>query len=275
MADTKISALTNGSPAQRTDALPAQRGAGNVKLTVADIQGALNNFAATVAPGLTDDSAVGYAIGSSWLIPGTGEMWRARSVSAGAAVWVKVDTADFDTFQVGRYYLPFGMNAPAAGASATANILRLAYGVIKQRVTIDQLACRVTTAGTNLQLGIYKSIGGRPSGNAVAKTASFAIASASGFNAAPDVGNVQLEPGPYWFGAMGDAASTCIGFAPGPSASSLAGSTAITDILAGANLNGFSTPVTFGTWPDMTSATLTAITSSMVPAVLIRVASVP
>jgi len=54
MADTKISALSAGAPAQSTDELPAARAGTNVKLTVADLQ----TFAQLLLPGSVDPNDV-------------------------------------------------------------------------------------------------------------------------------------------------------------------------------------------------------------------------
>lgn len=54
MSDTKISALSAGTPAQATDELPAARAGTNVKLTVADLQ----TFAQLLLPGSVDQGDV-------------------------------------------------------------------------------------------------------------------------------------------------------------------------------------------------------------------------
>lgn len=65
-----------------------------VKKTLAEtktILGVLNhNWAASTDPGVGDDSADGYAVGSVWFNLTGGRLWQAKSVSVGAAVWVEV-----------------------------------------------------------------------------------------------------------------------------------------------------------------------------------------
>lgn len=49
--------------------------------------GVLNNFSATTAPAVTDDSGDGYSIGSVWINTTTDNIYAATDVSVGAAVW--------------------------------------------------------------------------------------------------------------------------------------------------------------------------------------------
>lgn len=46
-----------------------------------------NNYNATTNPGVTDDIAAGYEIGSEWLNTSTGKWLKCRSNASGAAVW--------------------------------------------------------------------------------------------------------------------------------------------------------------------------------------------
>lgn len=46
-----------------------------------------NNYAATSAPGVTDDVDHGYSVGSSWINVTTDTVYQCADASAGAAVW--------------------------------------------------------------------------------------------------------------------------------------------------------------------------------------------
>lgn len=46
-----------------------------------------NNFAATTAPGVSDDSAAGYSIGSKWVDVTGDKFYFCVDATAGAAVW--------------------------------------------------------------------------------------------------------------------------------------------------------------------------------------------
>jgi hypothetical protein len=47
----------------------------------------LNNFSATTDPGVGDDSADGYSVGSRWINPTLGKAYTCLDATAGAAVW--------------------------------------------------------------------------------------------------------------------------------------------------------------------------------------------
>ncbi len=49
----------------------------------------LNNFAAVTNPGITDDSAAGYAVGSIWLNVTLDIAFKCLDSSVGAAVWIQ------------------------------------------------------------------------------------------------------------------------------------------------------------------------------------------
>lgn len=56
--------------------------------------GILNNFSATSAPTVDDDSGDGYIIGSTWIDTTTGKVYRCVDASSGAAVWVETSAND-------------------------------------------------------------------------------------------------------------------------------------------------------------------------------------
>ena len=61
----------------------------NADLDIVDAAIAKCNYAATGAPAVTDDSGDGYAIGSVWFDTTNNNIYVAKSVSVGAAVWTK------------------------------------------------------------------------------------------------------------------------------------------------------------------------------------------
>jgi hypothetical protein len=73
----------------------------------------LNNFAGSGAPGLGDDSADGYAVGSVWIDTAASpkEAYRCASAGAGAAIWLKTTLT---TDELGTAAL---LNAEAATAA--------------------------------------------------------------------------------------------------------------------------------------------------------------
>ena len=61
------------------------------------INGSLQNkFDATSDPGATDDSAAGYAVGSTWINTATDKAWRCVDATAGAAVWINTTLTTTD-----------------------------------------------------------------------------------------------------------------------------------------------------------------------------------
>src|SRR3569833_3350937 len=87
----------------------------------------------------------------------------------------------------------------AVGAVPGANSIRLHPFFVTNTITINALGVRLTTlaAGGNIQCAIYanNAATGRPTGTALASTASITTAATGNVTAAV---NVQLTPGMYW-----------------------------------------------------------------------------
>jgi len=58
----------------------------------------LNNYAATVAPAVTDDSASGYAVGSQWVDVTADNVYACVDSSVGAAVWIKTNATALNDY---------------------------------------------------------------------------------------------------------------------------------------------------------------------------------
>lgn len=240
----------------------------------------LNNYAATVAPTSTDDASAGYAVGSSWLIPGTGDMFRCRSSIIGAARWVKVDPADHPGYTPGKFYAPFNIGAPVAGSNLPLGSKYFFFGTIKQRVPITQLQARLTTvsSGGNFGMGIYNHdyVGGRIS-TFVANTGVGSTGTAGPVNIALTQGQQFIEPGNYWFGTEADNA-TAVFLAVGPSSFNHLSSVGSPN---GFGVNATTQPCglsvggqTFGTWPaDLSGVAQSEILVARAPAILFLVPS--
>ena len=242
--------------------------------------GPQNNYAATSAPTSASDTTAGYSAGSSWLIATTGEMWRCRDATANAARWVKVDTADHPGYVPGRRYVPFGMGAPATGAAGVAGTVFTGAGVIKSRCTLSELHIRMTTAGSagNFAMAIYAHdpAKGGPTGLPLATSVNGATGSTGPMTVALNA-NVTLEPGVYWFAIQMDVGSPVYLSQGNGSSNHLALFGSAGHPIgngASAQASGYSISGTFGTWPDLTSASLTE-QSSRAPYVGFTVASVP
>jgi len=169
----------------------------------------------------------------------------------------------------------------AVGAVPGANSIRLHPFFVTNTITINALGVRLTTlaAGGNIQCAIYanNAATGRPTGTALASTASITTAATGNVNAAV---NVQLTPGMYWQATnMDNGTATAVAF----SGTSLAGASIIgsatqaNSIAAGpGTFVGLGVSQTFGTWPDLTAASFTEqVSVTTIPVVQFKVASIP
>ena len=235
---------------------------------------------AAADPTVNNDSTQAYQIGSLWQNANTGRVFVARSVAAGAAVWTNLELSDFPSYIANNWYVQEGLPGFNIGANPGTGSIRLYPGYIKQRITINALGNRVTvlSAGGNFQVAVYanNAATNKPTGNPLASTTSLSTASVASVNAAV---SVQLEPGLYWWASNCDnATATFSSLAPTGNASALIGDPTQSSIASsGVGLLGYSVVQTFGTWPDLTSGSFTAIVSgtATVPMVQFKVGSIP
>jgi len=242
---------------------------------------AQNNLNASSDPLAANDASQGYAVGSLWQNSFTSRVWIARSVAAAAAVWTMLELADHPGYIVGNWYLQPGVGPLSAGSVPGTGSIRLYPAYLKERVTINSLGLRVTTlsAAGNVQAAIYANdaVAGKPTGAALAATASMSTGSAASVNSAV---SIQLDPGIYWWAsncdngvAIFDAISST-----NAQAATLIGSATQGNVAnaAGGSLTGYSVAQTFGTWPNLTSGSFTEVSgSSSIPVVQFKVGSVP
>lgn len=216
-------------------------------------------------PTSANDSTQGFVVGNIWFNSTTGRVFIVRSVAVAAAVWQLMEVSDHPGYIAGNWYTPYGVAIDAGGANPGANSIRLFPAYIKERITISSLGVRVLTlsAGGNVQAAIYANnpATGRPIGNPLASTSSMSTAAVASVNAAV---SVQVEPGLYWFATCMDNATAALAVASSNSlyGSSLIGSATQANCLASGGLIGLSVAGTFGTWPNMTSASFTELNQS-------------
>ena len=153
MADTKISEATVltgtgllSSPVARAGSTTAYR--------------RVDNLSASADPGVGDDSADGFHIGSLWMRSDNGDMWRAVDVSAGAAVWVRLAPG------IGLWNAPWyaGADAGIAPMGTTTSSVVLTnqrfYMVpfaVHEKRAVTSLSINVTVreASKGIRCGIY------------------------------------------------------------------------------------------------------------------------
>ena len=239
-----------------------------------------DNLNASTDPGVSNDSTQGYQVGSTWFNSVTGRVWKARNVSVAAAIWTPL-ASGVDPYIVNNWYLPDNVAvAPQGGVNPGVGSIRLFPGIIRHRMTIAQLGVRISTTNAgNVQAAIYANnpATGRPTGNALASTASMSTASAATVTADA---SVQVESGLYWFGTCLDNATATLATISntiGVGMSRLIGSSTASNVMTTtACLTGVNVSGTFGTWPDLSSASFTENQgSSAYGAVQFKVGSIP
>lgn len=235
-----------------------------------------NKYTGTVAPSVTDDSAANFEVGSKWFNALTGIEYICQDATAGAAVWVRQDNADFFGYVSGSYY--HGVNAIVSAGTATGgNSLRLHPIVIKERMSLSELGARATTAESakSFQLAIYAADPSTklPTGNPLGATNSMS-AGTTGVMTSPISGTaITLNPGLYWmalntdsttavFQAFGSSSTFIAALLGGTAAQVASGNSSSVAYLAFAQ--------TFGTWPDLSAQTFTRGNSSAYAGVFFR-----
>lgn len=177
-------------------------------------------------------------------------------------------------YAANRWYLPFGVAGVGSAANPGANVITLFPGFIPQKCTITALGFFINTlsAGGNMQAAIYaNSASMRPTGNALASTASVSTASANvGVNAAV---SVQLDVGWYWFAANCDNATSRANSVSNDLSPAIIGAASQSAGIFNGAAFGLSVAQTFGTWPDLTSASFSDFFGPVV--VQFKVGSVP
>jgi hypothetical protein len=225
------------------------------------------NLTAVADPTVNNDSTLGYQVGSLWQNSATGQVWIARSVAVGAAVWNALEPSDFPGYIVGNWVAPFGYTSTATSGALAVNTLRCYPGYIKQRVSISSLGGRVVAnAAGNVQFAIYRAnlATGRPTGTPAASTASMSTAAAGTISSAA---SAQFEQGLYWFCANTDTAA--LTFTTQMSGTSgimgqIIGSAAQGSVFGSGSgsLTGVSLAQTFGTWPNVTASSFTELSGN-------------
>ena len=174
------------------------------------------------------------------------------------------------SYAPGNYYLPYAGVTPTPGSALAAGSAYCMPFQVNAQITVSELGTRIATAvaSSNVQEAIYanNAATGLPTGNALAASPSFSGATAGNVTGVL-TSNVQLSPGLYWACSASDSAVVLS--TVGVSANwenALVGTptlSLVTNSNTAAGL-GVSFPVTFGTWPSISSVTLTQATSAAV-----------
>lgn len=246
--------------------------------TEADALYGKHNFTASAAPTVNDDSGDGYAVGSLWLWAARGLLWQCVDATAGAAVWAlpNVNHSGLLKYRSGVWYHALLSGNPIGGAAMATDTIHLVWHPLDTPITVSDFGARLTTAaaGGNIKLGAYANnpATGRPTGAPLAETAS--ISTASAVNVSDDItgANVTLYPPGFWAAFWQDNNTSAVQVvtrdAFNDAAKRIGGAQA--DISNNTNRGGFllTAPATFGSWPDLTSATFTVVNSTSLSGIL-------
>jgi hypothetical protein len=183
--------------------------------------------------------------------------------------------APFSGYITGNWYKPYLDYGGVNGATGSNAALFLALLYMPADVVITALGSRVTTAGAgNVMLGIYahNAITGLPTGNVLASVTGLSTTSTGNVSATLGA-NVPLARGFYWSATETDNATAAMIV---PSASplnrySVMGSPTQNEVNDG-NYRGLSVVNTYGTFPDLTAASLVASTNDRAAMLNYRVA---
>jgi hypothetical protein len=127
-------------------------------------------------------------------------------------------------------------------------------------ITISDLGFRITTlaAGGNIQLGLYAAdpVTSMPAGLPIATTASISTAATGSFSADITGPDVALPVGVYWYGVMADNAIVVVagGATGAPRLARLIGSATLANVASSTPGITYTSGVTYGTWPNLTSS---------------------
>lgn len=278
MADTKISAMTPATVLLGPELIPVVQSGANKSATVTVLTSAVaavTSATSTVNPTVNNDAAAGFLVGSSWVNSVTGGIFICRSNTTGAAVWQRDGVFPFSGYISGNYY--YGADSGVAfgtGAAVSNTTLRLSVLTLKERVTITELGARISavSAGGNMMLGIYAAnpATGLPTGNPLASVVGVSTGTSGAVTGAL-AGPVTLEADVYFTAIECDNTVATFTVMTGASPlytyfgnSTLANMTNVTSVLQVTN--------TYGTFPNLTSATITSNSTGNVPPLLFKVA---
>jgi len=165
------------------------------------------------------------------------------------------------------YHLIDGVTA-VSGQAIQINLVKLIAFELTKSITIQTLGARVNSnvAASNMQLALYATnyTTGRPTGNALANTASISGAVVGLVSANPVGGNFTLSAGIYWMAVNADTAGVIYQVAQPTTAINLIGEATQSSISSATTVVAYALEVsqTFGTWPDLTNASFTVRTGS-------------
>lgn len=301
---TAGSAAVNGTATtfMRSDAAPAVALASSTVFGLTKVDGTTITAAAGIISAVQPTGANPTATAASTAVNGVATTFMrsdgAPALPVGSASVAGIVKADGSTitaaagvlsgtpathpgYVVGNFYLTMP-GTIGTGLAITANIAKFIPFIPEQNITISNLGVRILTIGTtNFQLAIYASdpTTKRPTGLSLSSTASTVNTSLASL--APALGsNVSLIGGKLYWLAICQGDSTAAYSAGSVLMSGMLvtfGSATEANVFPGSGigLSYLSTPMTFGTWADVTSSTWTEGTNTSFAAIAFKVLSIP
>ena len=177
----------------------------------------------------------------------------------------KPKTIGFSGYQAGKWITPVPGNF-AAGSGLTANAIQALPFEVKRQIRVGGMGGRVATvaAGSNVQFAVYDSTSAGIINNPIRNTASLGGGTAQFISDTAITSFLLLPDTLYWWAVASDAGPvmqavmntnpnfTCLAGADSASASSSATAT----------ITAYSFAGTFGTWPNLSAASPTAVTNN-------------
>jgi hypothetical protein len=166
-----------------------------------------------------------------------------------------------------------------AGSAVAANVVYCSPALIQDwNVTLIGLAVNVTTgaAGGHISLAVYNNNPSTHRPGTLIRGQAFTISSAGTGLLNNSITSTQFAPGFYWTCAQADNATNVMNSLPiDGSIASYVGVNGSNVLNTTGNLAGVSTPLTFGTWPDLSAATWSNVTTTVNPAIAINITTSP
>lgn len=173
-----------------------------------------------VDPTITDDTNSGFSVGDHWVNTANESIWQAISVSAGAAVWSRIDneigTGSGAAVNPGELMFGTLLDYPTAGNVSTGEVqyvrVRLHKGVV-----ISSMRTFIDSGGTgsrNVRMGLYsQTLASDESGEPVTRVAQTNSVATNGANSSfiteLFIGGNYIIPdtGFYWLAIITDSTS--------------------------------------------------------------------
>lgn len=183
-------------------------------------------------------------------------LWKPKTISGGSG---------FSGYQAGRWITPVPGNF-SVGSGLTANAIQALPFEVKRQIRVGGMGGRVATvvAGSNVQFAVYDSTSAGIINNPIRNTASLGGGTAQFISDTAIASFLLLPDTLYWWAVASDAGPvmqavmntnpnfTCLAGADSASASSSATAT----------ITAYSFAGTFGTWPNLSAASPTAVTNN-------------